>query len=65
MVNALVVADSSVEYSTKESPVIVAAAAFVIAVGGLAVASIAICGWRGSKQVMVDWMHGKATFVCR
>lgn len=61
----MVFADSSVDYSVNESPVIIAALAWVIAVGGVAVASIIICGWRGSKSVILDWLHGKATFNCR
>lgn len=65
MINTLVVADASVEYSTKEAAVIVAAAAFVIAMGGLALASVVVCGWRGSKEIIMDWMKGRATFICR
>jgi len=63
--NALMTLDQSVSYETKESPVLIAAAAFVLAVGGVAAAAVVICGWRGAKQVIMDWARGRVTFVCR
>ncbi len=61
----LVAADHSVPYVVQESPVLVAALAWVIAVGGVAVAAILICGWRGARSVVLDWMRGRATFYCK
>lgn len=65
MLESLVVTDNSVEYQTKEAAVIVAAAAFVIALGGIAAAAVVICGWRGTRSIVMDWIKGRATFVCR
>ena len=57
--------DTSIEYATKEVAILVVAAAFVIALAGVAAAAYIICGWKGSKNVIMDFVHGKATFVCR
>ncbi len=65
MSDQMVLADTSVEYRVKEAIIIAAAIAFVIAVGGIAVASVIICGWRGTSKVVMDWLHGRATFYCR
>ncbi len=50
---------------SKQAAVLVVAAAFVLAVGSVAIAAVVICGWRGAKQVVMDFLRGKATFVCR
>ncbi len=65
MGNAMVIADASAQYNVKEAAVIVAAIAFVIALGGIVLAAIALCGWRGAKTVSMEWIKGKATFYCR
>ena len=65
MTGELLTLDNSLNYETKEAAVILAAVAFVIAVGGVAVAGLIICGWKGAKQVVMDFLHGKATFICR
>jgi hypothetical protein len=65
MTAPLIAADPTAAYEIKEAAVIVAACAFIIAVGGVALAAIIICGWRGASNVVIDWIHGKATFVCR
>ena len=65
MTAQMIAADSSVEYEVKEVVALVAALAFVIAVGGVAIAAIIICGWRGAQSVIMDWLHGRVTFVCR
>lgn len=61
----LVLVDSSVDYRTKEAAVIVAALAWVIALGGVAAFAIMVCGWRNTKSIATDWMRGKVTVVCR
>jgi hypothetical protein len=65
MGSSLITADSSVQYEVKEAAVIVAALAWVMVVGSTALAAIMICGWRGAKNVAMDWRHLKATFYCR
>ncbi|MCX6728074.1 MAG: hypothetical protein NTX11_04665 [Candidatus Saccharibacteria bacterium] len=65
MGNSGVLADSSVDYDAKEAAIIVAATAWVIAIGSVAIAALMICGWKGAKSVVIDWLHGKATFMCR
>ena len=65
MGNSGVLADSSVDYDAKEAAIIVAATAWVIAIGSVAIAALMICGWKGAKRVVIDWLHGKATFMCR
>jgi hypothetical protein len=65
MTAPLIVADPSAQYETKEVAIIVAAAAFIMAVGGVALAAVIICGWQGAHSVVVDWLHGKATFICK
>jgi hypothetical protein len=65
MTPRMITADSSVHYEVSEIAVIVAAVAFIIAVGGVAIAAVIICGWHGARSVIVDWLRGKVTFVCR
>lgn len=66
MSNSLIIADKSVDYEVNEvAPAVVAALVWVLALGGTAMAAIAICGWRGAKSVAIDWFKGKATFNCR
>jgi hypothetical protein len=65
MTAPLIVADPTAEYETKEIAIIIAACAFIMAVGGVALAAVIICGWKGAQSVVVDWIHGKATFVCK
>lgn len=63
--SSLVVADSSVDYSTKEGPVVVAALVWILAIGGTVAASIVLCGWRRTKKLALDWIRGRAIFYCR
>jgi hypothetical protein len=65
MTSGLISVDREVQYEVHEVAVIVAALAFIIACGGVAIAAIIICGWRGAQSVVVDWIHGRVTFVCR
>lgn len=65
MSTQMVVADSAIDYSAKEVGPIVLALAFVIALGGMAAATILVCGWRGARSVAASWFHGKITIVCR
>lgn len=57
--------DTSGAYNSKEAAVLVAALAWVIALGSVVVAALILCGWRGARQVAFDWLHMKATFYCR
>ncbi len=65
MVNSMVLADGNVSYQPKEAVVIVVAIAWVIAIGGLALAVLIMCGWRGASKATMDWLHGKATIICK
>jgi hypothetical protein len=61
----MVLADTSVDFVANEGPILVAALAWVIAIGGVAIAAIIICGWRGAYYVSVNWFTGRAVFYCR
>ena len=62
----MIVAHQLSRYHQKEiAVVIIAALAYVIAIGSIAIAAIIICGWRGTESVSLDWIHGKASFACR
>lgn len=61
----LVIVDSKALQNTNESPVVIAALLWVLALGSTVIASIILCGWRGAKQISFDWWHLKATFYCR
>ena len=63
--NGLITIDDTAQYATKEVAILVVAAAFVISLAGVAAAAYIICGWKGAKNVVMDFVHGKATFVCR
>lgn len=65
MTDTLIAYDQTLDYQTKEVPVLIIAAAFVLALGGIAIAATIICGWKGAKQVVMDFLHGRATFICR
>ena len=52
-------------YATKEAGPIIIALAFVIAVGGITIAAIIICGWGKIKHVGVNWVHKKVEIVCK
>ena len=65
MTAPLIAADPTSDYEIKEVAVIVAALAFILAVGGVALAAVVVCGWKGAHSVVVDWIHGKATFICK
>lgn len=62
---SLITADSSVDYSTKEAAIVVAALAWILAIGGAAAVSVFICGWRATKKLAVDWIKGRVIFYCR
>ncbi len=62
--NSLIVADSSVNYSTKEVAIIVVALVWILAIGGAAAVSVFICGWHRTKQLAVDWLRGRVIFYC-
>lgn len=65
MSSSMILADSSTAYDTKEAAVVIAAAAWVVALGSVVLAAWILCGWRGAKSVAMDWLHGKVTFNCR
>lgn len=65
MGSSLIMADNTVQYDAKEAAILVAALAWVIVMGSVVVAAYVICGWRGAKNVAIDWFHGRATFTCR
>jgi hypothetical protein len=65
MTRSLLTLDTNETYGINEAAIIVAGLAWVIALGGAVVAAIILCGWRGAKQVAIDWLHMKATFTCR
>ena len=62
----MILASQLSHYENKEfAVVIVAALAFVLALGGIAVAAMVICGWKGTESISTDWIHGKVSIVCR
>jgi len=65
MQTSLIIPSQLTNYSTKEAGPIIVALAFVIAVGGFVAAAIVLCGWRGAKQIGVNWTHKKVEIVCR
>ncbi len=65
MIRQLIKADDKASYDVKEAAIIVAALAWVMVIGSTALAAVIICGWRGAKNVSLDWRHLKATFYCR
>lgn len=65
MKNNLIVADKSADYRVNEGAIVVVAIGWLIALGSVVWAAIILCGWRGAKQVALDWLRMKATFVCR
>ena len=60
----LIIADQSIDYEQK-AVIIALAFAFVIAIGGLAAAAVVMCGWQNVKSTVMDFLHGRATIVCR
>lgn len=62
---SLISVDQAVDYSTKEVGPIIIALAFVIAVGGMTVAAIILCGWRGAKSMGVNLSQKRVEIVCR
>lgn len=65
MQNSLIVPGQLADYSTKEAGPIIVALAFVIAVGGMVVAAIILCGWRGAKSIGTNWTQKRVEIVCR
>jgi hypothetical protein len=65
MTASMINADPSADYQLKEIGIIIAALAFIMVMGGVALAAVFICGWKGAKSVALDWIHLKATFVCK
>jgi hypothetical protein len=65
MHRSLIIADSAVSYQTKEAAILVVGLAWVMMIGSGVIAGIILCGWRGARSLSVDWLHLKATFVCR
>jgi len=45
--------------------IIVAALAYILALGGMAIAGLIICGWGKVDNISTDWIHGKVNIVCR
>jgi hypothetical protein len=62
---SLITVDQAVDYSMKEVGPIIIALAFVIAVGGMTVAAIILCGWRGAKSMGVNLTQKRVEIVCR
>lgn len=65
MSSSMIIADTTVQYDVKEGAVIGAALAWMIVVGSTAAAAILMCGWKGARNVSIDWRSLKATFYCR
>lgn len=65
MTGSLIIPDMSVGTQPKEAAVFVVALAWVIMIGSGAGAAILICGWKGAKNVILDWIRMRATFSCR
>ena len=61
----LIQADSTATYSPNEAAVIVVAAAWVIAVGGLALAAIYMCGWGHVRSATMNFWKGQANITCK
>lgn len=62
---SLISVDQAVDYSTKEIGPIIIALAFVIAVGGMTIAAIILCGWRGAKSMGLNLSQKRVEIVCR
>lgn len=56
---------SAINYGTKEFGPIILALAFVLALGGVTAAAIAVCGWGHIKSTSVSWAHKSVEIVCR
>jgi hypothetical protein len=65
MTASMITADQSATYEVKEVGIIIVALAFAIVLGSAALTAVVICGWKGAKNVSIDWAHGRATFACR
>lgn len=65
MTGSLISPDVSVNTDPKEVAVFVVALAWVIMIGSGAGAAILICGWKGARNVILDWIRMRATFTCR
>ena len=65
MVDSLVKADSSVDYSIKEGVVVAVALVWVLMIGSSTAAAIILCGWKGAKSISMDWRNMRASFNCR
>jgi hypothetical protein len=65
MQTSLITANRLADYSTKEFGPIILALAFVIAIGGMTAAAIAMCGWRGAKTMGLNLAQRSVEIVCR
>jgi len=62
---SLITTDQVADYGAKEVGPIIIALAFVIAAGGMTVAAIILCGWRGAKSMGVNLTQKRVEIVCR
>jgi hypothetical protein len=65
MIQSLISTDNTVSYSTKEAGPIIVALGFVIAVGGLGIAAVIMCGWGKVKSAGINWSRRTAEIVCK
>ncbi len=65
MSNSMVIADSTASYKLNESAILIVGLAWLFALGSMVLAGYLICGWRGAKQISIDWWHAKAAIYCR
>lgn len=65
MSDSMVIADSTFGYKLNESAIVVVGLAWLLAIGSMVLAGWILCGWRGTKQISIDWWHAKATVYCR
>lgn len=65
MQQSLITSSSLADYSTKEFGPIILALAFVIVLGGVTAAAIAVCGWGHIKSASVNWSRQSVEILCR
>ena len=65
MNTTLITSDPNVPYALQEAGPLIVALGFVIALGGLTAAAVAICGWGHIKSAGINWSKWSAEIICR
>lgn len=65
MQHSLITSSPLADYGTKEFGPIILALAFVIVLGGVTAAAIAVCGWGHVKSAGVNWSRQSVEILCR